>query len=124
MVNNLWSDAISGDDLRQRQREIDQGLAGAVADARRSSPHQFDTLPPAERGEDWYFREFIAGMFVPEVERQIRTQLAALAPEARLALLGRVAKGEKVVELSAEAQGGLSREQRERWSRERRTVKL
>jgi hypothetical protein len=124
MPNQPWSDALSGSERREALATVDRGLVGAVADSRRSSPHEFDPPSRIERGEDWYLREFIAGMFAPEVERQIRIGLASLAPEDRLALLRRVGQGERITELLAEAQGGLSREQRERWSRERRTVKL
>jgi hypothetical protein len=39
MMNPIWNDTVSGDELRRRQAEIDQAMLGVIADARRSNPN-------------------------------------------------------------------------------------
>jgi hypothetical protein len=50
----LWSDTVSGDDLRQAQASIDDAMAGARADARRSNPNAVQPVSAAgPKGTGW-----------------------------------------------------------------------
>jgi hypothetical protein len=51
----LWAETIDGSELRQAQANIDQAMAGARADARRSNPNAVAPVASAgpKKGTGW-----------------------------------------------------------------------
>ena len=125
MVNNLWSDAVGGDELRQRQREIDRAMAQTICH-RPYSPQWSGEGKTGPLTEDQVLASVFDGAYSVEQARDLKRRVKALSPEVRAGLLGRLGRlsDRELRDELLDAEGGLSRAAREEWSREQRTVRL
>jgi hypothetical protein len=74
----LWSDTVSGDDLRQAQASIDDAMAGARADARRSNPNAVQPVAKVgPKGTGWVDPRPLA---LPPGQRPIERLVNAALP--------------------------------------------
>jgi hypothetical protein len=122
--NQLWQTTIEGEELRQRQSEIDKCMRDTI----RHRPYSpILSGEPAKPTEEQILASCLDGVVSEQAARQLKAKIKQLPDEVRAALLPRLGwmSPQEIRDALTDAEGGsLSREEREEWERKSRTIKL